>query len=200
MNAVDNTNSDDLLRKRIERELLDELAELRLSVERAEGRFFGKLVEIERSMRHIWQSGPSMTFDMWLMTHHVCESARYRQFARSADRIGLDNAVTVGYESAIKASKLKLPEKTVPQFVERVVAFERMNGHLPSGQTADKFVAELEPKEPAVLRGLSELASLRAQVRELSTEKRELEREVSRLRKENESLQKQLKKKPIAAS
>lgn len=165
-------------------DIIREAKRLRDSAERARSEFFIFLRRIERDEEETWGAAGCASFDMFLTTHHLCESAGYREFVAGMEVLGGEQAaLTAGAEATRAARRLNAPG-AAEQFVRQCEAFREVNGVAPSEETARGYVAQLQPRPPNVIRHASELHQLRAENARLKAELRQAQRKVKELERQ----------------
>lgn len=182
-------------------ELLMDLRKYRLERDRADARFLLRVVEVERDHADLILSAGYASFDAWLKTEGICDSARFQSFKRGLALVGIDWAREFGAPAVIQAARLPSaastaePGEDVPLYKHAIESWTAdTGGTLASSETAERLRRQVAPQSetPQAVRRQDELAKLRAENVELRAENAKLRAELKSLKK--------TKSQPAAAS
>lgn len=176
-------------------EIIDQAKMLRAKAERARAEFFIFLQHVETQEQEAWKIGGCETFDMFLLSNHICESASYREFIAGMEKLGGEEAALIAGAEATRAARQLQTSEAAIKFVEQCAAFREVHGVAPSAQTAKNYAARLEPKAPAVMRQVTELSKMRATVEKLRADLKTAEAEIKKWKTRAEKAEAALKRK-----
>lgn len=162
-----------------------ELAHLRLDKERAEAKFLLRLREVEQTEMDLLKMAGCETFDRFLKSTKLMDSARYRNFVAGLEKIGAERALEVGAEATIEASAILDGEATAKKYTSAVLDWrEEHRGVFPSAEVAAHLLRQVEPREeiPNATRTQSELRKLRNRIAELEAENNKLRAELAKFK------------------
>lgn len=165
--------------------LCTELAKLRLNKEQAEAKFLLRLREVEETEMDLLRTAGCETFDRFLKSTKLMDSARYRSFVAGLEKIGPERALEIGAEATIEASAVLDGEATVKKYTAAVLDWRQEHrGVFPSAEVAAHILRQVEPREeiPQASRTQSEVRRLKNRIAELEAENAKLRAEIARLK------------------
>lgn len=179
-------------------EFIEHAKRLRADAEEAEARFLLFLREFELKREDLWKTAGVASFDGFLQSTQLCNTARYRNFVAGAEVVQ-GEAEGIGAAATIAAGHFRTPtEEATKEYVSRCEKFRDVHGVGPSEQTSREWVKQLDQAEPKVVRQASRLRQLEAENQQLRADKRTLERKLATALKEIEKLEKRLGKQNAA--
>lgn len=165
----------------------EEAVRLRQNAEAAEAEFLLFLRTFELEREDLWKTAGIVSYDGFLQSLQLCNTARYRNFVAGAKIV--EDARAIGADATVAAGAFKSPtEEAAREYVSRCEKFRVVHGTGPSEQHAKTWVKQLDQAEPKVVRQASRMAQLEAENQKLRSENRELQRKLTTANKELEKL------------
>ncbi len=170
--------------------IVNELAKLRLSRERADAVFLLRLREVEEQHFDLLKANGHESFEGFLKSSKLCDPARYRNFTSGLAKLGPDAALSLGADATVEAAQLQNGKPTAQKYIIAIEAWrEQHRGVAPTRETAAKILRQVDPREetPQALRNVSKNDGQMRTIARLENEIANLRAELAKTKKERDT-------------
>ncbi len=170
--------------------IIQELAKLRLSRERADATFLLRLRQVELEHMGLLRQNGHESFERFLKSSKLCDPARYRDFVVGLEKIGEEQALALGADATVEAAALS---GTIAgkKYVVAIEAWrEQHRGVAPTRETSAKILRQVDPREeePQAVGNVRRQNDLRVQCAKLEQVVADQKAEILKLRRERDEL------------
>jgi hypothetical protein len=170
--------------------IVTELANLRLSRERADAVFLLRLREVEERHMDLLKSNGLESFEGFLKSYKLCDPARYRNFTSGLAKLGPDAAILIGADATVEAAQLQNGKPTATKYVTAIEAWrDQHRGVAPTRETAAKILRQVDPREeePQAVRNATRTDTQNQTIAKLENEVANLRAQISVLKRERDA-------------
>src|SRR5574337_1010640 len=167
--------------------IVTELAQLRLTRERADAVFLLRLREVEENHINLLKANGLESFEGFLKSYKLCDPARYRNFTSGLAKLGPDAALQIGADATVEAAQLSNGKPTATKYVTAIEAWrEQHRGVAPTRETAAKILRQVDPREetPQAIRNATRGDAQARTIAKLKNEVADLRAKLSKVTKE----------------
>jgi hypothetical protein len=170
--------------------IVTELAQLRLTRERADAVFLLRLREVEEQHMGLLKSNGLESFEGFLKSYKLCDPARYRNFTSGLAKLGPDAALSIGADATVEAARLQNGKPTATKYVTAIEAWrDQHRGVAPTRETAAKILRQVDPREeePQAIRNVTRGDAQARTIAKLENEVADLRAKLAKTEKERDA-------------